>query len=310
MPTLGTLCDEPDFCLRFADGGPTSDRVVDSVRVVSMTSAAGSRLGDVRDALVVIGDYWVSDREAIHDGVELLLRELSRKRVAGLAVVVPRHGVRNVPVAIRSSAARLDVPLLTTTKALRAWHELIPRLREYRYRHAEWHADQLTALLNRLPDRLADADAGAMERIADWLAAAVEGDVLVSDPQRGVLAAAPETAPGALAPLLAQQAARPAAEPASPHTRSVPLASAGSAAVLSVRARRPFDDVGTDLVRHAAKALGLIEQARLRHPLAEAQRGVHLSVLQLLMVGEEMAAQRVMAGLAPGLLATEPYASW
>lgn len=56
---------------------------------------------------------------------------------------------------------------------------------------------------------------------------------------------------------------------------------------------------------HAAKALGLIDRTRLRDHLAETRREVQLSVLQLLMVGEEVAAQRVLAGLAPGLLATE-----
>lgn len=293
MPTLNNLCEEPDFCLRFVNGVSTADRVVDSVRALSLTAPAGGSLGDVRDTLVVIGDFWVSGRASVHEEVETLLRELSRQRAAGLAVVVPQHGAQAVPVAIRSSAARLDVPLLTTTKALRDWRELIPRLREYRYRRAEWHADQLAALLNRLPDRLADADADAMQRIADWLATAVDADVLVSDPLRGVLAAAPDA--------LARRTARTA----SPRTQVLPLSAAGSAAVLSVTVRRPLDDVRADLLRHAAKALGLVDQARLREQLTEVRRGVQLSVLQLLMVGEEVAAQRVMAGLAPGLLATE-----
>lgn len=145
-------------------------------------------------------------------------------------MVVGQHGAQSVPVVIRSSAVRLGVPLLTTTKELHDWHELIPRLREYRYRQAEWHADQLTALLNRLPDRLADAhtvtdaDTDAMQRIADWLAAAVDADVVVSDPLRGVLAAAPD--------VLTRQPPRTAF----PRTRteSLPLGAAGSGAVLSV----------------------------------------------------------------------------
>ncbi|WP_405884940.1 helix-turn-helix domain-containing protein [Streptomyces sp. NBC_01136] len=295
MPTLSSLCEEPDFCLRFVNGGPTADRTVDSVRALSLAATAGGTLGDVRDALVVIGDFWVSGRTSLHEGVEPLLRELSRQRAAGLAVVVREHGAQAVPVVIRSSAVRLGIPLLTTTKTLRDWRELIPRLREYRYRQAEWHADQLTALLNRLPDRFTDAgaDTDAMQPIADWLAAAVDAEVVVSDPLRGVLAAAPDA--------LARRAPRTA----SPQAESLPLSAAAFAAVLSVTSRRPLDDVRTDLLGHAAKVLGLIDQARLRDQLTEARREVQLSVLQLLMVGEEVAAQRVMAGLAPGLLATE-----
>ncbi|MEV4448773.1 CdaR family protein [Streptomyces mirabilis] len=301
MPTLINLCEEPDFCLRFVNGGPMADRAVDSIRALSLAATAGGALGDVRDALVVIGDFWASGRTSVHEGVEPLLRELSRQRAAGLAVVVGQHGAQSVPVVIRSSAVRLGVPLLTTTKELHDWHELIPRLREYRYQQAEWHADQLTALLNRLPDRLADArtatdaDTDAMQRIADWLAAAVDAEVVVSDPLRGVLAAAPD--------VLTRQPPRTPF----PRTRteSLPLSAAGSGAVLSVTPRRPLDDVRTELLGHAAKAMGLIDRTRLRDQLAETRREVQLSVLQLLMVGEEVAAQRVLAGLAPGLLATE-----
>ncbi|MER7685000.1 hypothetical protein [Streptomyces sp. NPDC097610] len=301
MPTLINLCEEPDFCLRFVNGGPMADRAVDSVRALSLAATAGGALGDVRDALVVIGDFWASGRTSVHEGVEPLLRELSRQRAAGLAVVVGQHGAQSVPVVIRSSAVRLGVPLLTTTKELHDWHELIPRLREYRYRQAEWHADQLTALLNRLPDRLTDAhtatdaDTDAMQRITEWLAAAVDAEVVVSDPLRGVLAAAPD--------VLTRQSPRTAF----PRTRteSLPLSAAGSGAVLSVTPSRPLDDVRTELLGHAAKALGLIDRTRLPDQLAETRREVQLSVLQLLMVGEEVAAQRVLAGLAPGLLATE-----
>ncbi|MGW1500330.1 helix-turn-helix domain-containing protein [Streptomyces mirabilis] len=301
MPTLINLCEEPDFCLRFVNGGPMADRAVDSVRALSLAATAGGSLGDVRDALVVIGDVWASGRTSVHEGVEPLLRELSRQRAAGLAVVVGQHGAQSVPVVIRSSAVRLGVPLLTTTKELHDWHELIPRLREYRYRQAEWHADQLTALLNRLPDRLADAhtaadaDTDAMQRIAEWLAAAVDAEVVVSDPLLGVLASAPD--------VLTRQP--PRTDFPRTRTESLPLSAAGFGAVLSVTPRRPLDDVRTELLGHAAKALGLIDRTRLPDQLAETRREVQLSVLQLLMVGEEVAAQRVLAGLAPGLLATE-----
>ncbi len=299
MPTLGDMCGEPDFSLRIVEGSASAaDRVVDSVRVMPGTSWSRDQLGEVRDALLVIrpsGDGR-SDRQRDQGAGERFLREVARQRAAALAVVVDEHGASAVPAAIRVSAARLGVPLLTTRKTLEEWADLAPRLREYRHQHAEWQADQLTALLNRLPDRLADADGNAMQRVADWLAAALEAEVLVSDPQRGVLAASPVTAPATFAPLLVGRSA-------SPRTRFVPLAAAGSATVLSVNARRPFDDAGTDLLRHAAKVLGLIDQiGRRHHQVADAEREVRLSAFQLLMIGEEAAAQRVMAGLAPGLL--------
>ncbi len=205
-------------------------------RAPFLAAAAGGSLGDVRDALVVIGDVLGSGWTSVHQGVEPLLRELSRQRAAGLAVVVGQHGAQSVPAVIRSSAVRLGVPLLTTTKELHDWHELIPRLREYRYRQAEWHADQLTALLNRLPDRLADAhtvtDADtepATQRIADWLAAAVDAEVVVSDPLRGVRRA-PTSSPGS-----------PLAPPFPGRGRSRSRwAPPGPGAVLSVTPRRPL----------------------------------------------------------------------
>lgn len=355
MPTLGGMCGEPDFCLRLAFGPrAAADRGVDSVRVLTGTAWSADRLGDLRDVLVVIGVPGARPgRQPVSSAIEGLLREMSRQRAAGLAVAVERQGARSVPAVIRSSAARLNVPLLTTTKSLGAWKELAPRLREYRYQHAEWHAEQLTALLNRLPSRLADADGDAMQRVTDWLAAALDGEVLVSDPFRGVLAASPESAPGTLAPLLAGHLVRaelpasvpsvmplpsatsgtaarspaPSVPPASttlptpsmpstaesasipdttPHTRFQTLAAMGSPSMLSVASRRPFDDAGVDLLRHAGKVLSLIDQIDRRHSqVAEAEHAVRLGAFQFLMVGEEIAAQRAMAALTPWLLATE-----
>ncbi|MFC4561063.1 hypothetical protein ACFO4E_04250 [Nocardiopsis mangrovi] len=314
MPTLRGMCDESDFRLRFAfSGDPHGERAVDSVRVLPASAWKGDHPGDVRDALVVIGRPGLDAEQDLRGAADRLLRELSRQRAAGLALVVERHGARAVPLAVRNSAARLNVALLTTTATPDAWTTtLIPLLREGRYRHAEWHADQLTALFNRLPERLDDAGEAATQRVTDWLAAAVDAEVMVSDPQRGVLAASPQTAPDTLAPLLVTQTVRlevpeasgPAAGGAA-HTRLIPLAPARSASVLSVAGRRPFNEVDTDLMRHAAKVLGLIGQAEHRHRVAGAEREVHLSTFQLLLLGEEIAAQRVMAAIAPGLLATD-----
>ncbi|MGI5196985.1 helix-turn-helix domain-containing protein [Streptomyces sp. CA-288835] len=310
------MCAEPDFSLRIVDGSPpAADRVVDAVRVLPGTSWERDPLADVGDELVVIRPFadGPADRQSgtgngkgkAREAAERLLRELARQRATALVVAVDRHGAAAVPAAIRVSAARLSLPLLTTTKSLQQWSELAPRVREYRRRHAEWQAEQLAALLNRLPDRLEAADAAVMQHVADWLAAALEGEVLVSDPQRGVLAASPATAAGTFAPLLVGRSVEPSGA-VSPNTRFVPLAGAGSGAVLAVTASRPFDDAGTDLTRHAAKVLGLIDQAgRRHHQVADSERQLRLSAFQLLMIGEEAAAQRVMAPLAPGLLDME-----
>ncbi|MGW2328621.1 helix-turn-helix domain-containing protein [Streptomyces sp. NPDC001700] len=326
MLTLGAICGELDFSLRFAGEHRPADRTVDSVRVLPGTAwsgdALGEVLGDVGDALVVIrlpsagqaGQAGPGGRDG-QGALERLLRALARQRAAGLAFAVDRHGPQATPVAVRSWAARLGVPLLTTTRSLEAWQQLLPRLRDYRHRYAEWHAEQLTALLNRLPSRLADAGPDATQRIADWLAAALDAEVLVSDEQRGVLAASPESAPGALAPLLARRTVTPWTVtprlPVAPaddalHTRFLPLGATGPGPVLSVGSRRPFDDIATELMHHAARVLSLVDQAqRQDRAVASAEQGVRLGALQLLMVGDELAAQRVMVGLAPGLLATE-----
>jgi sugar diacid utilization regulator len=309
MPTLSILCSEPALSLRFADGSrQAADRAVDAIRVLPGTGWSRSQLGDVSDALVVITLSQDAGQRPPSAAVDQLLRELARQRAAGLALAVDRHGA--VPVDVRSSAARLNLPLLTTTTPLSVWSDLTPRLHEYRYQRTEWHIEQLTALLNRLPAQLADPD--AMQRVADWLAAALDAEVLVSDSCRGILAASPETAVHTLAPFLVRQAVQ--SEHAAPardrslHTRLVSLVSEGTDAVLSVASRRPFDGLGTELMQHAAKVLGWGDQARQEHQMvrvADAVRGVRLGAFQLLMVGDEVSAQRVMAGLAPGLLTTD-----
>ncbi|GAA2399232.1 hypothetical protein GCM10010191_02610 [Actinomadura vinacea] len=297
MPTLGELCKEPDFSLRLVVGDHAAkDRVVKAVGVMHHP-AHPCKPGDRTDALVVTGLPRRPERLAGNPMVEDLLNDLARQKAAGLALVADRQDGQAIPVWLRSRAARLNVPLLTTTRTIDEWGHLAPRLRAYR---AGWYAERLTALLERLPSR--SSDPGALQRVAEWLAATVDAEVLVSDPERGILAACPQTAPATLAPLLARHAA--AAEMGA-HTRVTALAGARPA-VLALHSGRPLRSDDDDLVEHAARVLGLIDQAAVRQrELSVAEHGVRLGAFQLLMTGEVVAARRVLSGLAPRLLAAE-----
>jgi sugar diacid utilization regulator len=233
--------------------------------------------------------------------VERLLEELVRYRVAGLVLVTDRHDARLIPAALRITAGRSGLPLLTSTASLAEWDRLALRVRA---RNAEWQARQLNALLERLPARLTDPE--ARQRIADWLAATVDAEVLVSDSRRGVLAASPPTAPATLAPALAACAVQQGGvEESGSRTRLVRLPGAGTA-VLALRYRRAPDDAADGLVEHATKVLGLVDQAIERYQrVSMAEHGVRLGAFQLLLVGELVPAQRVLAGLAPWLLNAE-----
>lgn len=316
--TLTELCHSPEYGLSFvntyADGDTrTATRTVHAVRVVPDPTSGNAQLQDCAGVLVVVDRHGLCARDTTRGSAEPLLRTLVRQGVAGLAVAVEEHGPQAVPVAVRSSADRLGLPLLTSTRSVARWRELEERLNEDCLAQVDGHAEQLTALLNLLPGRIAEAGPGAMRRVVAWLAAALDAEVMVSDPQRGVLAAAPPTASDRLAPLLARQVVRPgpatngsaSASTTTSPTRLLPLDSPAPGVVLALAARHPVDEAGDDLIRHATKVLGLLDQAQLRGRLAAAERDVHLSALQLLMLGEEAAAQRVLVGLAPGLLATD-----
>ncbi|MET7934966.1 hypothetical protein [Streptomyces sp. NPDC005322] len=94
MLTLGHICGEPDFSLRFAGSDRPADPAVDSVRVIPGTAWRDAPLGDVSDALVVIDFLPRSGGQPGPRAVERLLRELARQRAAGLALTVDRHGRR------------------------------------------------------------------------------------------------------------------------------------------------------------------------------------------------------------------------
>ncbi|MGW0781546.1 helix-turn-helix domain-containing protein [Streptomyces sp. NPDC002913] len=312
VSTLGDLCRDSEFDLRPVGALATADRMVDAVCVLTEGTWPDELPAEVGDALVVVGlpkGLGFRSADASTGAFDRLLAELARQRAAGLAVCVGHHGPQAVPAMIRNSASRMNVPLLMTTKSAAEWRGLAARFREHRFLRAEWHADQLTALLNRLPHRLAEPGEKASQRIVDWLSAALDAEVLVSSPHQGVLAAAPNTAAEKLALLLTGRATRPqpfgAPEDPTPNTRVFPLDPWDPTTVLWVVSCQAFDEARTDLAQHAAKALGLIEQAKHQYRVEEARRAVNQAAFQLLLLGETVGAQRVLAKLAPGLLTTE-----
>ncbi|WP_159402108.1 helix-turn-helix domain-containing protein [Streptomyces katrae] len=156
----------------------------------------------------------------------------------------------------------------------------------------------------------------AAHRVAAWLGRAVGGSARIEVPARiedsaraGGWAGA-GGGDGALLRDVAAGSPRSAvvAEPGR-HLRVLALGVERPHPVLVVTRPSPYDEAAAALVAHAATVLELLlsagEADERRRRLAEAGAGVRLSVLQLLMGGEVVLAQRTMAGLRPGLLDAE-----
>ncbi|MFI1401014.1 hypothetical protein [Streptomyces sp. NPDC020681] len=193
MPTLGYLVDErPELRLRFVGGvtDPYLDTKVATLVTVSQENLLG---GDVDLAhlpgtliLLTLTDGGMEGATAA--SVDRMLRALSKFRAAGLVVTTPQQDLSVYPPTTRTIASRLRVALLTTTAHPSAWDNLNEGIQYCRAQCAERQLDDLAGLLHSLPAQLADAT--AMRRVAEWLAAALEALVRVSDPDRGVLARA------------------------------------------------------------------------------------------------------------------------
>ncbi|WP_253916916.1 helix-turn-helix domain-containing protein [Streptomyces sp. MNP-20] len=165
-------------------------------------------------------------------------------------------------------------------------------------------AARLDALIATLPTQLADGR--AMQHIADGLVQALDAHVLVSEPDR-VLAASPPTAAESLARAVIRRSLQNAGSGGAtgPHAQLFSLApSSGTDTVLAAaRPSPPFDDADIRLLGHAARFLGLLDQARREYgSAAAASEATRAAVLELLMSGEVAKARRVMATQAPGLL--------
>ncbi|MFH9068661.1 PucR family transcriptional regulator [Streptomyces alboflavus] len=309
MLTLGMLAGRAELELAFA-GGVDAARF-EAVGVAGLTALTVSQLleGEPQrrlDAgcLVLVTGLQFRGRGRAEVALETLMEQLALDGCAGLVVSLAPGAHQPLPQAIRDLSHALSVPVLVTTAPLREWAKTRHRLQESRLAGAELRASQLTTLVQQVPSELADPR--AMQRIADWLARALQVQVLVSDPHR-VLAASPATAAEALAPAIIHSSVDAAASsrPSGPHTRLISLGPArGAGTVLAVaRGTAPFDDAEVRLLGHAAKLLGLLDQARREYrAAAETSRAARRAAVELLLDGEVDKARRVLAAQAPGLL--------
>ncbi|MFI5702592.1 helix-turn-helix domain-containing protein [Streptomyces xanthochromogenes] len=311
MPNLDSLV--ADVQLRLTYTSRTDASRYGRVKVSGLVILTGNEIGaeqtavaEATGALVFLALGPRALTGATADRVDRLLRRLAKHRAAGVILSAPSS--RGYPAATRAMAKRLGLPLLHTDAPDSAWGSVDTDIQHCRVRDAETQLAQLAGLLKRLPAQLADA--AAVQRIAEWLAVSLDGQVLVSEPERGVLAASPPTAAADLARAVLRQVSEPAVRSvttgALEHTRLISLApAAGADTVLAVASRRPFEEPETTLVACAARLLGLVDQAQRENgTAAESARAARLAAFQLLMVGEPVKAQRVLAGLAPGLLDT------
>ncbi|MFF4324098.1 PucR family transcriptional regulator [Streptomyces sp. NPDC001568] len=312
MPTLGTLpTRNPELELTFFGQCSAPARAVEVTGVLSVTPEALLEEGvpsTLPDGFVVL----IADtvpfrlRGRITVVLEVLLRRMSRDGSAGLIVSAAPGSRQPYPKSLLDMADRLGVPLLVTTAPADRWRGVHEAIQQFRIASAERRAAQLASLVQELPARLADPR--AMQRIADWLARALDVQVMVSEPDR-VLVASPATAAEELAQAIIRQSVDGGGPDArsGPHTRLISLGPSSAAdTVLAVARRTPFDDADLALLRQAAKLLGLVDQARREYRAAsDAARAACGAAVELLLDGEVSKARRVMRNLAPGLLDPE-----
>lgn len=313
MPTLGSLpTQHSDLELTFA--WPRNSVPHHGERITGLTilhldelleNGAPRRL-DAGALILVAGAMPFRIRGRIAVAIEEVLRQMSLDGCVGLVVTAAEGVSQPFPQSLRDMSDQLEIPLLMTTASTDRWVHVHTSIQQARLDIAERRAHQLNALVQQLPAQLADPK--AMQRIASWLARALNVQVLVSEPDR-VLAASPPTAAEQLAQAIIRQSVEGSAPDSSsaPHTQLISLApTSGADTVLAVARRTPFDEAEIRLLRHAAKLLGLVDQARREyHVAADASRAVRTAAVQLLLDGEVDKARRVMEQMAPGLLDTE-----
>ncbi|GHG13736.1 helix-turn-helix domain-containing protein [Streptomyces filamentosus] len=312
MPTLGSLpTDKPKLELTFVVNGSPRSHSAEISGVVTLTPEGLLENGVpptlVDGSLVLItGASPFRLRGRITAVLEQLLQRMSQHGSAGLAVSAAPGTRQMFPPAIVDQAASLGIALLVTSAPTECWEGVHEEIQQSRLMFAERRAAQLSSLVQELPAQLADPR--AMQRIADWLARVLDCQVLVSEPER-VLAASPATAAEQLAQAIIRQSVDGVLPEtlSGPHTQLISLAPASAAdTVLAVARRTPFDEADLRLLRHAAKLLGLVDQAHREYRAAsDASHAARSAAFELLMDGEVDKARRVMANLAPGLLETE-----
>ncbi|MEU6407022.1 helix-turn-helix domain-containing protein [Streptomyces sp. NPDC046985] len=179
------------------------------------------------------------------------------------------------------------------------WAEVNEHLRRQRTRLAERRVEQLDGLLSTLPSRLANPD--AVRRIVTWLAEALDADVVLHSADRGLMACSPD---GAANLALPAAAGSPSADGV--QQRMVQIHGTTDATVLAVASHRPVEDASGRLIQHAAKVLGLCEQAREDHYAAVlAPRAVSQAATQLLLSGQAVTGQVVAGTISRRLMDTD-----
>ncbi|QKW28087.1 helix-turn-helix domain-containing protein [Streptomyces seoulensis] len=304
MPTLAHLISQrPELRLRFLD--PAHARVHAGVRVTEVAAVPlphpapgpNAPLASGTLALVTLPDEPTAPHGTAA-ALEHLLGHLKRCRASGLVLRSPEDAP-HVPTAVRARAEHLRLPLLVTG-ADTPWAPVNAYLQRQRALIAERQAEHMDGLLRTLPNRLTGPD--AVERIVSWLAAALDADAAVrSDGDRCVLVSAPEG--GANLARAAVLGHRPAD---GVQYRIVRMHGAEDEAVLAVAARHPFDETAGRLIQHAAKILGLCEQARRDHHAAVlAPRAVSQAATQLLLGGQTVTGQVVAGTISRQLMDTD-----
>ncbi|MEU1535356.1 hypothetical protein [Streptomyces fagopyri] len=310
MSTLGSLLAvEPELELTFAwprNAVPHNNAKIAGLAVISSTELledGHTRTLPAGSLVLVIGEIPFRVRGRIAAALEALLQQMALDECVGLVVSTApgQPGHQPFPQSIRDLSDDLSIPLLMTTARSDLWAQVDARIQHARLIVAEHRAGQLDALVQQLPSQLADPK--AMQRIADWLAQALSVQVLVSETER-VLAASPQTAAEHLAHAIIRQSVDSSIPDTGPHTQLITLAPAtGTQTVLAVARRSPFDDSELRLLQHAAKLLGLVEQAcREYRAVATASHATRLAAVELLLDGEVSKARRIMQNLQPGLL--------
>lgn len=147
-------------------------------------------------------------------------------------------------------------------------------------------------------------------RVVEWLAGATEAEVSLQDPA-GILLAGTRL-PADDDPVTDVATGRIASAAVHTRGRHVRLAGLGhpvTKGVLAVARTEPFDQRAAEIVTRTVWVLELLLRERetisAAHRLDRATADLKLAILQLLMVGDIVAARRVAAGLWPGLFDTD-----
>ncbi|MEV6537400.1 PucR family transcriptional regulator, partial [Streptomyces sp. NPDC051639] len=246
MPTLGSLSTaKPELELTFAwprDSTPHHAARITGLTVLALAELleAGSTRTLPADSLVLVtGVMPFRVRGRIAAALETLLQQMALDECAGLVVSTApgQPGHQPFPQSIRDLSDDRNIPLLVTTAEGGHWTDVHVGIQHDRLVLAERRVEQMNALVQQLPSQLADPK--AMQRIADWLAHALDVQVLVSEKER-VLAASPATAVEHLAHAVIRQSVESSSPDmdAGPHTQLI----AGEVG-LAARAREGRGDV-------------------------------------------------------------------